>query len=173
MTTRALEKDDAMAKSDVKDTVKHAGAVITQSTKEIAATAREQATPLSEAVTAAVSAAAADAAERAREAQKMGKKRAAELQAQSRKRAAELQKQAAKATKKSSKKARRRANRKAEQLAELAAAKVGRKPKRRKGRLLAVVGGGALAGYAVVTFRKKQAEQATLDGPRTPDTDPV
>jgi colicin import membrane protein len=184
MTTTAAEKDDVMARSDVKDTVKHAGAVLSQSTKEIAATAREQATPVSEAVSAAVSAAADAAAERGREAQKIGKmraaeiqaqskKRAAELQAQSKKRAAELQKQAAKAAKKSSKKARSRANRKAQKWADLAAQKTGRKPKRRKGRILAVLGGGVLAGYAVVTVRKKQAQQQAPEGPRTPDTDPV
>ena len=162
-----------MARSDVKDTVRHAGAVLSQSTREIAATAREQATPVSEAVSAAVSAAAADAAERGREAQKIAKQRAAELQVHSRKRAAELQKQALKSAKKSSKDARSRASRKAQKWADLAAEKTGRKPKRRKGRVLAVLGGGALAGFAVVTFRKKQAEQRLAEGPRTPDTDPV
>ena len=160
-----------MARSDVKDTMKHAGAVLSQSSKEIAATAREQATPVGEAVSAAAAAAAAAAAERGREAQKIGKKRAAELQAQSKKRAAELQKQAAKSAKKSSKKARSRANRKAQKWADLAAEKTGRKPKRRGGRVLAILGGGVLAGFAVVTVRKKQAEAQAAQGPRTPDAD--
>lgn len=163
-----------MPRSDVKDTVKHAGAVLGQSTREIAATAREQAGPVSEAVSAAVSAAADAAAERGREAQKVGKRRAAKLQAEARKRAAEIQKQAAKSAKGKSKPAQKRASKKAHAWADLAAEKTGRKPKRRKSRALAVLGGGALAAFAVVTARKKQAEaQHAADGPRTPDTDPT
>jgi hypothetical protein len=173
MTTPAKE-DHTMARADVKDTVKHAGAVLSQSTQEIAATAREQAGPVRDAVSAAVSAAVDTAAERGREAQKVGRKRAKQLREEGQKRAAELQKQAAKSAKSSSKRARKKAGKKAQDWADLAAEKTGRKPKRRKGRLLAILGGGALAAFAVVTARKKQAEaQHSSDGPRTPDTDPT
>ncbi len=147
--------------SDVKGNVKQAGAVLSQSGKELAATAREQAGPVSDALSAAVSAAATVAAERGRKAQKQAAKRAEELQLEARKRAAELQKQAAKNSKKASKKARKRANSKAQQWADLAAEKTGRKPKGRKRRVLAIIGGGALAAFAVITVRKKQAEANT------------
>src|ERR1700710_2756667 len=85
-----------MPSSDVKDNVKHAGAVLSQSGKELAATAREQAGPVSEALSAAVSSAATVAAERGRRAQKQAAKRAELLQIEARKRALELQKQAGK-----------------------------------------------------------------------------
>lgn len=164
-----------MPRSDVKDTAKHAGTVLTQSAREIAATAREQAGPVSEAVSAAVSAAVDTATERGREVQLRGKKHAKDLRKQSRKRAADLQKQAAKSAKNSSKRAQKRASKKAQKWVDLAAEKTGRKPKRGKGRWLAILGGGALAAFAVVTARKKQAEAKAREaaGPRTPDTDPT
>ncbi len=144
-----------MARSDVQDKVRHAGTAISQS-----------AGAAGDSLNSAASEALDTAVARGRAARKRARKQAAEQLSkqvehaqQAQHKAQERAHDAAKKASKRAKKARKKAAKKAHEYSVLAQQTAGRKPKRRKGRLLVAVGGLALAGYAVATVRKRQAEQ--------------
>ncbi len=150
--------------SDVRDSVQNAGATLSQSTKDIAATTldavRTQASVAGETLGTAVSTALDTAKERGRQAQQDALSAAQDRVEKSAKLARRARKQAAKKT-----------SRKARQLSILAQEKAGRRPRRRKGRFAAIAGVAlaAVAAAGVLSRRRKNAD-ATLVEPTTPPT---
>jgi hypothetical protein len=130
-------------------------------------TVRAQASSAGETLAARASVALDNAEKQSRAARKQARKRAQELAEQAKKSARKSAKKSAKAARKHADKAGKKAEKKARELNAAILEKAGRKPRRSRGRRVAVLGGLALGGVLVArVLRSKQS--GPVDDPYAP-----